>query len=93
MGALEQLSSGRRFSISMAAVKSPFAVKIEPMHLKKGSGFFNPYRHLKSCLAEGDEQALVSIYKAAGKENLVTGNLPRPPIGTVICVKLLYFAS
>ncbi len=31
---------------------------------------FNPYRHLKSCLAGGDEQALL---KAPVKEKLVTG--------------------
>ncbi len=28
---------------------------------QKGKGFSNPYRHLKACLAGGDEQHLISM--------------------------------
>ncbi len=31
---------------------------------EKGKGFSNPYRHLKACLACGDEQHLISTYTA-----------------------------
>ena len=35
---------------------------------EKGAGFFNPYRHLRSCLAGGDTEKLYSLYHDALKE-------------------------
>lgn len=36
---------------------------------QKGKGFYNPYRHLKACLTEGDETLLQSMYETRLKQN------------------------
>ena len=35
---------------------------------QKGAGFFNPFRHLKSCLARGETEKLYSLYHNALKQ-------------------------
>lgn len=42
---------------------------------EKGKGYSNPYRHLKSCVAGGDEQHLLDLYNAAVQETMATGTL------------------
>ncbi len=70
---------GRDVVFSYLCPKKSLCSENGALVLEKGSGFSNPYRHLKSCLTGGDEQALLSIYKTAAKESWSQEHLLRPP--------------